>query len=337
MTHRVRVLLLALILAVVAFAAGCETLKSSKPIMRAKEYERMVVGRFDANYVGTENCLSSCHYHDKIRKDFEASTMGAQLSSKSGLPVVDCESCHGPGSLAIAGVTKAQVAEDAKKGIQTACHYETFIELDKLPAPARSLICLKCHTANANFTLHNWNNNSHAISDVSCPDCHNVHDGPDLIVRPRDTFEMCFKCHQDVQAEFSLPSHHAVPEKRVVCTDCHNPHGSMSDKLLRKTTVKDTCAQCHAEKQGPFVFEHADVMDDCLVCHNHHGSVVNNLLKVSQPFLCLQCHDGHWVSGPSGPTTAESKGAFYTRCTDCHSQIHGTDVPSPSGAGRFVQ
>jgi len=81
--------------------SGCESLKASKAILPVKEYERMIVGRLDANYIGTRNCLSACHYHDRIKQDFDASTMGAQLSKKSGMPLVDCESCHGPGSLAV--------------------------------------------------------------------------------------------------------------------------------------------------------------------------------------------------------------------------------------------
>ncbi|MDA8434187.1 MAG: hypothetical protein M0Z60_14680, partial [Nitrospiraceae bacterium] len=101
--------------------AGCESLKSSKAILPMKEYERMIAGRLDANYVGTTTCLSACHYHDKIRRDFDASTMGVQLSKKSGMPLVDCESCHGPGSLAVEGLTPEKVAEDAKEGKQTAC------------------------------------------------------------------------------------------------------------------------------------------------------------------------------------------------------------------------
>ncbi len=313
---------------------GCETLKSSKPIVPMREYERMVAGRLDANYVGTRTCLSACHYHDGIKRDFDASTMGAQLSQKSGLPLVDCESCHGPGSLAIEGLTPEKVEADAKAGIKTACNYKTFIDINNLPATAKSLICLKCHTANATFNLHNWNAGAHAINDVSCSDCHRIHAGPDLKVKPRDTAAMCEKCHFQQKAEFSLPSHHPVPEKRVFCTDCHDPHGTINDKLLRKSTVKETCTQCHAEKEGPFVFEHAENTEDCRTCHSPHGSINNNLLTVAVPFLCLQCHPGHRTAKSS---TAVSKGAFYTRCTDCHSQIHGTDLPSASGNGRFTQ
>lgn len=335
---RARTILLFLIISAlgsaVALLAGCETLKVSKPILPLKEYEKMIAGRLDANYIGTRNCLSACHVHDKIKQDFDASTMGVQLSKKSGMPLVDCESCHGPGSLAVEGLTPEKVAEDAKAGKQTACDYKTLIDIRNLPAQAKSLICLKCHTANATFNLHNWNAGEHASSDVACSDCHKLHGGSDLKVKPRDVGEMCEKCHLEIRAEFALPSHHPIPEKRVFCNDCHDPHGSPTEKMLRKQTVKATCTQCHPEKEGPFVFEHADLTEDCRTCHSPHGSVNNNLLTVSVPFLCLQCHEGH----SAGKTVkSERKGTIYTRCTDCHSQIHGTDIPSVSGKGRFIQ
>jgi len=324
------------LVALVLVLAGCQSLRVSKPILPIKEYEKMIAGRIDANYVGTRTCLAACHYHDDLKRDFEASTMGAQLSSKSGLPLVDCESCHGPGSLAIEGLTPEKVEEDAKAGKKTACDYKTLIDTKNLPSQAQSLICLKCHSANATFNLHNWNAGAHAVADVSCSDCHKLHAGPDLKVKPREIGEMCEKCHMEIKAEFALPSHHPVPEKKVFCNDCHDPHGMDNDKLLRKSTVKETCSQCHAEKEGPFVFEHADVTEDCRNCHSPHGSVNNNMLKASQPFLCMQCHNPHGVVS-GGVPVLERKGAIYTRCTDCHSQIHGTDLPSPSGAGRFIQ
>jgi DmsE family decaheme c-type cytochrome len=322
-----------LMIGIVMVLSGCESLKSAKPIIPIKEYERMIIGRLDADYIGTQNCLSTCHYHDQIRQDFEASTMGAQLSKKSGMPLVDCESCHGPGSLAVEGLTPEKVKIESMEGIRTKCNYDTLIDIKNLPPGAQSLICLKCHTANATFNLHDWNAGTHNINDVTCSNCHNIHEGPDLIVRPRDTFMMCFECHKDVEAQFNLPSHHPIHEKRVFCTDCHNPHGTVTEKQLKADTIKETCTNCHAEKEGPFIYEHAENAEDCRTCHNPHGSVSNNLLTVQLPFLCLQCHGGHRTdSGDDEVTRSDT----WTRCTDCHSQIHGTDTPAASGLGRFT-
>ena len=327
-----------LIVVLAAVVVGCVELKRSAPIISQKKYERMIAGRFDAEYVGTGNCLSSCHAHDEIRAAFESSTMGVQLSRESGLPIVDCESCHGPGSLAIKGLSKQVVEENSKKGIKTECNYKTLIDIKNLPAPAKSLICLKCHTANATFNLHEWNAGVHAVNDVSCSDCHRIHQGPDLKLKPRETAGMCFKCHEDIAASFRLPSHHPVPEGQIFCFDCHNPHGTTTGRLLKGQSVRDTCTACHGEKEGPFLFEHGDLTQDCLNCHTPHGSPNNNLLTVRVPFLCLQCHEGHRINTASGAAAGrEVKRFFYTKCTNCHSQIHGTDIPSPSGRGLFIQ
>ena len=314
--------------------AGCATLKESRPLLPMKEYEKMILGRIDADYVGTDTCLKACHFHDKRRKDFDLSTMGTQLSRESGLPLVNCESCHGPGSLAIDGITPEKVRADAAEGKQTACNFQTFVDMKRLPAAAKNLICLKCHSANATFNLHNWNASTHAQADVACADCHNIHAGHNLKVKPKDMAVVCYKCHPDVQAAFTLPYRHPVPEKKVFCLDCHDTHGGNEKKNLRKTTVKQTCTQCHAEKEGPFVYEHADLTEDCTTCHTPHGSINRSMLVLREPYLCLQCHPSHRVSSS---TTAETKQAYYTRCTDCHSQIHGSDLPSPSGGGRFIQ
>ena len=74
------------------------------------------------------------------------------------------------------------------------------------------------------------------------------------------------------------------------CADCHNPHG----ELTTHERTNDLCLSCHSRYQGPFVFGHAPVEDDCTICHDPHGSVANNLLVQNEPFLCLQCHEGHF-------------------------------------------
>lgn len=327
-----------LMVVVVVFFCSCSRLKESKPILPIREYEKMIVGNLYADYVGTQNCLAACHAHDKLKLSFDASTMGAQLRKESGMPLVDCESCHGPGSLAIKGLSRELVEKNAKLGINTACDFKTLIDLKSLPATAKSLICLKCHTVNATFNLHNWNAGAHAVNEVSCFDCHDIHAGPDLKVTPLASGKLCFSCHQSAQAQFSMSSHHPLKEGRVFCVDCHSPHGGFAGQSLLQDSVKETCVQCHPDKRGPFLYEHADVTEDCLNCHSPHGSVNSKLLNAREPFLCLQCHEGHRLNtAAGGSTSAERARAFYTRCSDCHSQIHGSDVPSTSGQGRFTQ
>jgi DmsE family decaheme c-type cytochrome len=325
---RGRPVLLAIILTAVIAAVGCASLQKSEPIIPVSEYEKLIAGRLDADYVGNDACLAKCHEHDQYKEWFDASTMGAQLSAASGLPLVNCESCHGPGSLAIANIKVI----DGKP----TCDYSTFIDLKDLPKQAQSLICLKCHTANATFNLQYWNSSVHNISGVSCFDCHKVHQGVDLKVRAKDVAALCYKCHPYIKAEFSLPNHHPVNEGRVTCLDCHDPHGSAFEKQLKEGSMKELCGACHAEKVGPFAFEHADVTDDCRNCHAPHGSVNLNMLKVRMPYLCYQCHDHHNL-GATGDTTSTKEEIQRNKCTDCHTEIHGSDTPDLGNGGAFTR
>jgi DmsE family decaheme c-type cytochrome len=121
----------------------------------------------------------------------------------------------------------------------------------------------------------------------------------------------------------------------MACSDCHAPHGSSGPAMLAKSTLNQTCTSCHAEKRGPMLWEHAPVAEDCSLCHNAHGSVRPALLTKSPPLLCQQCHEpaGH----PSVPRTGNGlpanggTGAIFVvagSCTNCHSQVHGSNHPS---------
>lgn len=337
--------LLLVALGVALLLSGClSKLKEAKPIIPNKDYEKQLIGNASADYIGNDACMKACHVHEKLKQDFDASTMGVQLKiSSNGMMIVDCESCHGPGSETLEDLKKEglmpkspddPISPENRAKIKDIMQ-KNFLNFNELPGPVRSQICLKCHTANATFNLHNWNTGAHALNNVSCSDCHPIHQGASLIQHPESINKTCIKCHQGVAAEFSLPSHHPIKENKIYCTDCHEQHGTSNDKLLRGMTVKETCARCHTEKAGPFLYEHGDVTEDCMNCHANHGSVNNNLLKVAQPFLCRQCHAGHSVTTA---TTVGSRIERNTRCTDCHSQIHGTDtLDYQNNGGRWLQ
>ncbi len=76
-----------------------------------------------------------------------------------------------------------------------------------------------------------------------------------------------------------------------------------------KNTVTETCTTCHAEKRGPFLWEHQPVNEDCTNCHTPHGSNITPLLKSRPPFLCDECHDGpHNSQAPYGTAVAGIQG-----------------------------
>ncbi|MDE2623542.1 MAG: DmsE family decaheme c-type cytochrome, partial [Betaproteobacteria bacterium] len=178
---------------------------------------------------------------------------------------------------------------------------------------------------------------------LACNDCHKVHQPMDNVLSKKTQTAVCFTCHKEQRADSHKMSTHPIDVSKVVCSDCHNPHGSTGPKLLKKNTVTETCFQCHAEKRGPFLFEHQPVVESCTNCHTPHGSNITPLLKSRPPFLCQECHDGPHASGsPAGPASAgnqnglvgaPNKNLVGRACMNCHSQVHGSNSP----AGGYFQ
>ena len=155
--------------------------------------------------------------------------------------------------------------------------------------------------------------------------------------------EVCFTCHKEQRAQINRPSHHPIPEGKMGCSDCHNGHGSVGPKLMKRDSVNDTCYTCHMEKRGPFVHTHEPVAEDCSNCHNPHGTTAESMLKARPPFLCHQCHTPHGGSIPAlagqiGPGALKPTGSSSGKsninitqgrgCLNCHTQVHGTNNPS---------
>jgi predicted CXXCH cytochrome family protein len=148
---------------------------------------------------------------------------------------------------------------------------------------------------------------------------------------PRSEETVCYSCHADVRAQFELPDHHPVPEGRMTCTDCHDPHkGSIfkggGTSLLSENEM---CLRCHQEQQGPYVFEHEALREGCTTCHNPHGSINTKLLTERDSNLCLKCHfqqvsGGEILIGGSDHTLRLQQGTCWT--SGCHEAVHGSRV-----------
>lgn len=149
----------------------------------------------------------------------------------------------------------------------------------------------------------------------------------------RATETLCFQCHADVRGQFNLPNHHPVPEGRMSCTACHDPHkGSIykggGTQLLSEN---QNCLACHPAQRGPQVFEHEAMREGCTVCHTPHGSVNAKMLIARDANLCMKCHfqqvsGGRILIGDSDHTVRLQEGTCWT--AGCHEAVHGSRVSS---------
>jgi len=103
------------------------------------------------------------------------------------------------------------------------------------------------------------------------------------------------------------------------------------DDMTRDLVLRMS-ALSQAGKLGPFLFEHPPVRENCVTCHQPHGSNNDKILAGRRPFLCQRCHvsSRHPSTLYDAPDlTASGANKIINRsCTNCHSQIHGSNHPS---------
>lgn len=319
--------MLAIPASLAADASGTDNL----PELGATSQPKPAVPAMEAPLTGDAIC-TKCHDKNEEKAVLSVYTTKHGVRGDSRAP--GCQSCHGDSEAHVKNTAdtdprpKPDVLFGTKRGTSGAF------------APSgpkeQNAACLTCHAKDSKRT--HWDGGAHNVNDVACASCHENHAKRDRVRDKKTQPEVCFACHKEQRAESKKTSHHPIGEGKVVCSDCHNPHGSSGPKLLRKNTVVETCYTCHAEKRGPYLFEHQPVTEDCTICHSPHGSNIAPLLKFRAPFLCQGCHDGqHQSEAPvgrnaagkqAGLTGAASSTATGRSCMNCHVLIHGSNSPA---------
>jgi DmsE family decaheme c-type cytochrome len=272
-----------------------------------------------SGYAGADTCLT-CHESQTV----QGTPHGRTADTRTPMAQRGCESCHGPG----------QAHVDAGGDV-------LLIRRVKALAPADAdATCTTCHNRGEHAL---WEGSQHESRNVTCVTCHSVHDARSengQLVKAKQA-EVCASCHRDKLSKLDRSGHMPVREGKLECTTCHSPHGATNVRLLRAgDSVAEACTSCHAEKRGPFLWEHAPVRDGCVTCHDPHGSSNERMLVAKPPILCQRCHvatrhpstiyDAALVGAGSNPSIR----VYARSCMTCHSAIHGSNHPSGQ---RFVR
>jgi len=201
----------------------------------------------------------------------------------------DCLSCH------VRDLSRANIRRSEHTLNDVACTSCHSIHRSPTPkfllAKKQSELCYTCHaTIRAQFEMPS----KHRVNEgfMQCTDCHNPHGAfaatwrmsqrPRMAEQALGSETPCLKCHVDKRGPFAYEH---PPVRIEGCETCHNPHGSMNAKLLKR----------------PVVFT------VCLECHNGGGSGTRNLgVDVQTP--------RHNLLDPK-----------FQKCTMCHVRIHGSN------------
>jgi DmsE family decaheme c-type cytochrome len=273
---------------------------------------------------GADTCLG-CHNSGTMRVIFDT-PHGLRADPDSPMAQLQCEACHGAGG---EHAGRRRVSSAHKPVIVFGKNRET-------PVAEQDTVCLGCHQQDVTLA---WVGSRHEREETGCAGCHTVHTATDPVTLHASQNSICFDCHRRQRADSMKPSSHPLRTDEparvgaMICTDCHDPHASVASVQLARATVNELCVDCHAEYRGPMIFEHAPVSEDCTLCHQAHGSIHASLLLRPLPLLCQSCHSqrGH----PSVSFTDRSLAGgnpspmvLGRSCTNCHTQVHGSNHPS---------
>ena len=260
---------------------------------------------------GADTCLV-CHSNAETLAIFRTKHgVPADPRSPFGHGQLQCEACHGPGG--------------AHRPVKFGSHEDTAVGV-------QNSMCLGCHDADVGF---GWHAGPHDNDEVACADCHVAHAPRDAVLQTSTQPDVCYDCHQLQRSETLKAFSHPFFEGKMDCSACHSPHGETAELQLVRQTINDTCYQCHAEKRGPYLWEHAPVSEDCSSCHAPHGSNHPGMLTSRAPLLCQNCHSqsGHPSIAYDADGLAAGSPSQYLlgqSCLNCHSQVHGSNHPSGS-------
>jgi hypothetical protein len=188
--------------------------------------------------------------------DFVVNSQNKYVSLKTG---IDCERCHGPGSLHVEQKMAGKIV-DTSKGPDY-----TIVNPRRLPTELQNNLCQRCHLQGISVL-----NDGKSFFDF--------HPGMKL----SEVMNVFMPQYEGAQDKMIMASHVERMKKsncyvssgKMSCITCHNPHVSV--KVTPRTQYINACNSCHGAKDG--CTEDSKVREakgnDCVTCHMpRNGSI----------------------------------------------------------------
>lgn len=277
----------------------------------APGYEKGASSRFSR--IIEAECMT-CH---NGYPDFVQGSLNKYTTIKTG---IDCERCHGPGSLHVAEKQAGHLV-DTSKGPDY-----TIVNPRRLSTELQNNLCQRCHlqglaVLNEGKTFFDFRPGMELreVMNVFMPEYEGAQD------------KMIMASH----VERMKKSNCYLSSGKMSCITCHNPHVSV--KFTPRSQYLDACRSCHGAAQGQQQCTEKESVrqakgNDCVTCHMpHNGSIdiphvavtdhyirrrpeeVSDRQKADiAAFLGLKCYNNDKVDAI---TTARGYMEFYERYT----------------------
>lgn len=245
--------------------------------------------------------------------DFDRNSENKYHSVMTG---IDCERCHGPGSLHVQARQTSTPVDTSKTPDYT------IVNPRRLSTELQNNVCQRCHlqgitVLNDGKTFYDFRPGMKLseVMNVFMPEYEGAQD------------KMIMASH----VERMKKSECYVQSGKMSCITCHKPHVSVkftplaqylnacmgchsgaqeqkqcTEKLSVRATVGDDCVKCHMPRNGSIDIPHVAVTDHFI----RRKPMANTALKKITAFLGMKCYNN---DKPDAITTARGFMEFYER------------------------